>query len=141
MERAEVAGPFFVSMGKPEQLTEFLNKNPTVPRDQAFVDTSEKQDAYAALNFRPDFEGGKELDSNGNTVGLKTLNRVDWMGYLGSVAGLSPKPAEGEQFPEGVKKQGGTFVLQGRDKIAFASADRIPGDDPAVNVVLRSIGA
>mmetsp|Transcript_393 Transcript_393/g.1193 ORF Transcript_393/g.1193 Transcript_393/m.1193 type:complete len:135 (+) Transcript_393:230-634(+) len=134
MSRAGVLGPFFVSIGTPAQLARFLELNPTVPPERTFVDPSPSQRSYAALNLRPDFAAGEG-------VRLRPPANVDWAAYLGSVLELSPKPELEGEFPEGVKKQGGTFVLQGDERVIFASADRLPGDEPSVNEVLRVIGA
>lgn len=133
MNLAGVEGPFFVSIGQPAQLDKFLDLNPTVPRDRAFVDPSGDQDGYASLNLRTDFSAGEGVQ-------LKTPS-LDWIAYLSNVVALVPKPKREGEFPEGTKKQGGTFVLQGEEKIIFASADRIPGDEPSVNEVLRAVGA
>mmetsp|Transcript_51 Transcript_51/g.117 ORF Transcript_51/g.117 Transcript_51/m.117 type:complete len:104 (+) Transcript_51:185-496(+) len=102
-----------------------------VPQRQAFVDASVDQQAYAALNLRSTFSEGAQLRPPAD---------VDWISYFANIMELTPKPAREGEFPVGVTKQGGTFVLQG-DRVLFASADRIPGDEPSVAEVLRNFGA
>lgn len=134
MKRANVNGPFFVSIGSPAQLELFLELNPTIQRNQLLVDPSADHAAYAALNLRRDFSAGEG-------VKLKSPDNLDWIAYLSNIVNLSPKPAREGAFPDGVKKQGGTFVLKGDEKVLFVSADRIPGDDPTVNEVLQVVDA
>ena len=38
VKAAGAAGPFFISIGDEVKLNKFLDLNPKVPRDQAFVD-------------------------------------------------------------------------------------------------------
>jgi len=125
-----VGGPFFVSIGSSAQLSKFLELNQTVPQGQTFVDASVDQQAYAALNLRSDYAEGAQLRPPAD---------VDWISYIANFTELTPKPASEGEFPVGVKKQGGTFILQG-DRVLFASADRIPGDEPSVAEVLRTLG-
>mmetsp|Transcript_35596 Transcript_35596/g.83212 ORF Transcript_35596/g.83212 Transcript_35596/m.83212 type:complete len:136 (+) Transcript_35596:1555-1962(+) len=135
MKAAGVAGPFFVSIGSAEKLTKFLDLNPVVPRDMAFVDSSPQQDGYASVKLRPMFtEGAKTFKAD-------KLKDFDWGTYLSNVSDVAPVDPKSTEFPVGVVKQGGTFVLQGAERILFASADRLPGDEPEVDQVLGAAGA
>mmetsp|Transcript_125963 Transcript_125963/g.268751 ORF Transcript_125963/g.268751 Transcript_125963/m.268751 type:complete len:134 (+) Transcript_125963:1090-1491(+) len=133
MSDAGVAGPWFVSVGGPTQLTRFLELNPTVSRDRTFVDPSKDVAGYKSLGLRPDFSGGEG-------VRIGPPEGIDWLSYLGNVTAVSPQ-IENNQDLGKVTQQGGTFILEGEDKVLFASADRLPGDEPRVNDVLRAVGA
>lgn len=60
----------------------------------------------------------------------------EWWKYLSNASKLSPIPkGKGFEFPEGVLRLGGTFVLNG-DEIVYQWSDRLPGDHPEINDVL-----
>jgi hypothetical protein len=125
-----------VSIGSVESLTKFLELNPTIPRDVAFVDDSESFALYEAAGF------GKFTDAKPDKVELKPTNFTagDWWKYLTNVAKLAPIK-KGEKLtgvPEGVLRLGGTFVLRGED-VEYAWADALPGDHPNIDDVLRKV--
>jgi hypothetical protein len=70
-----------VSIGSVESLTKFLELNPTIPRDVAFVDDSESFALYEAAGF------GKFTDAKPDKVELKPTNFTagDWWKYLTNV--------------------------------------------------------
>ncbi|GAB5361217.1 hypothetical protein AAMO2058_000694500 [Amorphochlora amoebiformis] len=72
---------------------------------------------------------------------LKKPEGVNWWKYLSNVVKLSPIP-KGEkipfgQVPEGVKRLGGTFVVNG-ENIVYSWADGLPGDHPPVPEVVNA---
>merc|ERR1712079_25200 len=58
-----------------------------------------------------------------------------WMSYFGSVMKISPVEKFGE-FPEGVLRLGGTFVVSG-DDVTYQWSDRVPGDHPNITDVVE----
>ena len=51
---------------------------------------------------------------------------------------LSPVEPGSKEFPEGVKRLGGTFVIDG-DDVIYQWNDRIPGDNPDLDDVMQYI--
>ena len=127
-------GPAFISVGDDEKLAKFLDLNPAVPRANCFVDDTPDFAAYEAAGF------GKIGDVVPDDVSLKPpgFGIKQWFDYLSNVASLSPvrkdKPLE---FPQGVLRLGGTFVLD-NDDVAFAWADPTPGQHPPMVDVLKA---
>lgn len=125
-----IAGPLFISIGDDEKLNVFLDKNPYVPRENAFVDGYEFA-AYEAAGF------GKfdTVKAKGVTITAPILNggMKGWWDYFTSVGKISPIPKDMKfgDIPEGVLRLGGTFVIQG-DTIVYQWSDRVPGDHPNV---------
>ena len=120
-----------------EKMQRFLDLNPLVPRGSLFVDDSPTFDAYASAGFKNIGETGTVAASQ---MTAPKLSAGAWWRYLTNVAALSPVP-EGLKFgeiPEGVLRLGGTFVLDEADAVAFAHADKFPGDHPAIADVLRA---
>jgi hypothetical protein len=113
---SSIAGPLFISIGDEEKLNVFLDKNPHVPRENAFVDGYDFA-AYQAAGF------GK----------FDTDKAKGWWNYFTSVGKISPIPKDMKfgEIPEGVLRLGGTFVIQG-DTIVYQWSDRLPGDHPNV---------
>merc|ERR1712217_44640 len=99
-------GPLFISIGDGPKLDKFLELNPFIPREQAFVDDY-NFDAYNAVGFGS-MEMGQEMpkDVKMKAPDLGGLSGV-WK-YMTNVMALSPIP-EGEKpdgIPEGVKRLG-----------------------------------
>lgn len=137
MQTLNIAGPVLIAPGAVEQLNIFLEQVPEVPREKIFVDTSKTYEAYRAMGFgRLDF-GAKLPDG----LQMKAPDLGGFSGvlkYFSNVVALSPKPAEGSNFPEGVTLLGGTLVIR-NGQVAYAWADRIPGDYPVPSDVLSDL--
>lgn len=127
----------FVSVGDEEKLSKFLDLNPLIPRDRAFVDWSPEFDLYQAAGF------GKIGDTKPESVDIKPpdFGLREWWAYLSNVATLAPirKDVPMTGVPEGVLRLGGTFVLDG-DDVAYAHAEELPGTSPEVSDVMRDAG-
>jgi len=133
-----VAGPLFISVGDSKKLAKFLELNPKVPKELAFVDDTPTFDAYNAAGFGllgesiPDVKLPK----------LPELSSDTWWKYTTNVMNLSPIPQDRlpsvETF-DGVRRLGGTYVLDG-DAVVYAYADPIPGEHPDVDDVLTAAG-
>lgn len=138
MVDSNISGPIFVSIGDDEKLNVFLEKNPEIPRDQAFVDDY-SFGAYEAAGFGrfddADKEAAKEAMEN---MEAPDLGLGGWWKYLSSAAKVSPIPKDMKfgEVPEGVLRLGGTFVVDG-DKILYRWSDRLPGDHPDIENVLK----
>ena len=130
-----------LSIGDVEKLNQFLDANPEVTRDLMYVDASEyKFDAYndAGLaligdNEAQSAEAAKDMKPPGFTTG-------QWWTYLTSVMKLSPVPKDMKfgEIPEGVKRLGGSFVVE-NGKITAAWIDPLPGSYPEPAEVLRTV--
>ena len=143
LDKAGVAGPIFISVAPREtavaKMQKFLDINPQVPRKRLFVDDSPTFKAYAAAGFKNIGEDQKTGLADATKLTAPRLSAGAWWRYLTNVASLSPVP-DGLKFgeiPEGVLRLGGTFVVDD-DKVAFAHADKFPGDHPAIADVLRA---
>jgi len=140
MAGGDISGPLFISIGDEEKLNAFLDKNPKVPRDMAFVDDYEFG-AYKAAGFGR-FE---DTDKDEAAVAMKSMAAPEleggikgWFDYFTTVGKVSPVP-KGMKFgeiPEGVLRLGGTFVING-DNIVYRWSDRVPGDHPDIGEVLE----
>lgn len=128
-------GLAFISLGDSSKLKSFLDLNPDVPRQLCFVDDSREFLAYEAAGF------GKIGSEAMPKSGLRPpgLSLSQWFKYLINVLKLSPirKDAKLGEFPEGVLRLGGTFVLKG-EEVVYKHSDRIPGDYPNVEDVIKA---
>mmetsp|Transcript_45592 Transcript_45592/g.87184 ORF Transcript_45592/g.87184 Transcript_45592/m.87184 type:complete len:145 (+) Transcript_45592:459-893(+) len=135
LQHSDVAGPIFISLGKHEKLQKFLELNPKINGEFAFVDESPTFEAYNAVGF------GKILDENFNpnlsSMKVPGLNTSQWIEYAKNVVGLSPVDLENikAEVPEGTARLGGTFVIDG-DEVLYAWSDSVPWDTPSVEDVL-----
>lgn len=133
----QIAGPIFISIGDAEKLDTFLELNPFIPRDRAFVDDY-SFGAYEAVGFGKfsDVKDEEVLKSYKPTAPGLTLGEF-WK-YLTNAGKLSPIPKDAKfgDFPEGVLMVGGTFVVNGQD-IIYQWNDQIPGNHPVVNDVVE----
>lgn len=136
MKSAGVAGPFFISIGDAEKLNKFLDLNPKVPRDSAFVDGYEFA-AYEAAGFGK-LDGSDPDAAKGAKLTPPNLSMGDWFKYTTNLMALSPVPKDLKfgEIPEGVLRLGGTFVVDG-DEVVYQWSDKIPGDYPEVDDVLK----
>lgn len=136
MKAAGVAGPFFISIGDAEKLNKFLDLNPKVPRDSAFVDGYDFT-AYEAAGFGK-LDGSDPDAAKGAKLAAPNLSMGDWFKYTTNVMALSPVPKDLKfgEIPEGVLRLGGTFVVDGNE-VVYQWSDKIPGDYPAVDDVLQ----
>lgn len=136
---AGVSGPLFISIGDEEKLNKFLELNPYVPRDQAFVDGYDFR-AYKDAGFGRFDEQDPQVAKEVKMTSPKLEGGVKgWWKYMTNVGTLSPIPREGIKFgevPEGVLRLGGTFVVRG-DDILYRWNDRLPGDHPVVEDVFE----
>lgn len=121
-------------MGNPENLRAFLELNPNVPKDAIFVD-SKNFDAYKSIGFKKLFEVTPK------TTKAPQLSGGQWWTYLRNVTKVIPfaNEKDNEAVNEGVRRLGGTFVLEGND-VLYAWADSVPGDEPDPLVVLAAVG-
>jgi hypothetical protein len=132
-------GPFFISIGDEAKLAKFLEVNPTVPREKAFVDDV-NMGAYDAVGFGKLEIGGK-LPENFSLKPPEMGGFGGWWKYLSNVASVSPAPSDSvssEQVLETVSRLGGTFVVNG-DKVVYQWNDAIPGDTPDLTDVLDAV--
>jgi len=130
-----------VSIGDAEKLNKFLDLNPTVPRDSAFVDDY-SFGAYEAAGFGSfdDAEDKEAQKEAAKALRPPDISAKQWWNYLTNVASLSPIP-KGMKFgeiPQGVLRLGGTFVVDGGE-VLFAHSDKVPGDHPDVAKVLALV--
>ena len=138
MVDGDVSGPFFISIGDEEKLSAFLEKNPSIPREQAFVDDY-TFGAYKAAGFGRFDDTDKEVakEAMGN-MAAPELSAGEWWSYMSSVMKVSPVPKDMKfgEIPEGVLRLGGTFVVNG-ETILYRWSDRVPGDHPDIEQVLK----
>lgn len=135
-----------IAPGKSDQLKRFLELNPTVPMDRVFVDDSENYKAFKAMKFGSldqELPGRENVKMQAPDLG----GLGGWFDYMGNVVALSPIREGEEGVPQGVKLLGGTFVVgkgkeEGdKERVLFASADRLPGDYPRPDTVLGAVDA
>lgn len=136
MTSAGIDGPFFVSIGDSEKLNVFLSNNPKVPRQNIFVDDY-SFNAYKAVGFRSLSDSEQKEKAKQAKLTPPNFNLGQWASYLTNVGKLSPIPKDMKfgEFPEGVLRVGGTFVVNGND-VLYQWSDRIPGDHPDMSAVL-----
>jgi len=138
IEAAGAVGPIFVSIGDQDKLLKFLELNPSISRDSIFVDDLQ-MGAYTAVGF------GSMEDTFKNPPKVLKLKTPTigglgaWMNYLGNVMELSPVDRKTKNF-EGVKRLGGTFVVDG-DDVIYQWSDRLPGDTPELVDVMKYVTA
>ena len=141
--RAGVAGPLFISVGQPAQLTQFLEVNaPELTGALALVDDSDDFSGYAAAGFNQRL-GEKQLEKPPDFKPPVNMGMGRWFTYLKNVATLAPMPKGGVKFgevPEGVKVLGGTYAIDG-DAVTFSHSDEVPGATPDIANVLAAVGA
>mmetsp|Transcript_19141 Transcript_19141/g.51523 ORF Transcript_19141/g.51523 Transcript_19141/m.51523 type:complete len:142 (+) Transcript_19141:252-677(+) len=131
---ADVQGPVMVSIGNEMKLNTFLDANPEIPRDILFGDTTEDFAAYNSAGF------GKIGEVTPPTQ-FNAPQGLDFFKYMTTVAKVSPTDnVKFGEFPEGVLRLGGTFVIDG-DKVTFGWSDAIPGDEPEIETVMKAAGA
>lgn len=138
IEAAGAVGPLFVSIGDETKLNTFLDLNPHVPRDSIFVDDL-SMGAYEALGFGTMDDAIKNPPKDLKLKAPAIGGLGPWMSYLGHVMDLSPVDTKTKNF-EGVKRLGGTFVVDG-DDIIYQWNDRLPGDTPDLNQVMKYVAA
>jgi hypothetical protein len=136
---AAAVGLLFVSIGDAEKLQTFLELNPHIPPSLVFVDDYDFE-AYTAAGFGSFDDVDKEQLKS---VKMKAPNMgglKKWWQYLTNVMALSPveKGKEASGIPEGVKRLGGTVVVNG-DDIVYKWSDCIPGDTPNVDDVMAIV--
>jgi hypothetical protein len=138
MADSDISGPFFISIGDEGKLSSFLEKNPEVPRENAFVDDY-SFGAYKAAGFGKFDDTPKEAakEAMGN-MEAPDLGFQGWWNYFTSVGKISPIPKDMKfgEIPEGVLRLGGTFVVDGNE-ILYRWSDRVPGDHPDIENVLQ----
>jgi len=124
-------------LGDSEKLAKFLELNPSIRPDTTFIEGYDFT-AYQKVGLGK-IGQNTELAKQAK---LKSPEGVDWWKYLSNIGKLSPIPKDMKfgDVPEGVLWLGATFVVDG-DNIKFAWSDRIPGDHPEVDVVLKAAEA
>lgn len=136
---AGVAGPLFVSIGDAGKLNKFLDLNPSIRRSDAFVDDYSFA-AYEGAGFKSmDMANTDAAKEAAKSLKPPGLDMQTWFKYLTNVASLSPIPGQMKfgEIPEGVMRLGGTFVVDA-DNVVFQWSDKIPGDYPDVEDVVRT---
>lgn len=128
-----MTGPLLISMGTPAQLTRFLEVNPSVPRELAFVDPSEDFAAYTAIGF-----GGPTPVPGLALPRLPPLGLRSYASCLFNMTALAPLPRPGYSSGESTQIMGGTVVVRA-GKVVYGWGDRVPGDYPRPPEVLDSI--
>ena len=132
-----------MSIGDAEKLNKFLDLNPVIPRDRAFVDDYSFA-AYEAAGFGVPSDDEEATKAAAKEVDFNLgLGARQWWNYLTNTAALAPIPKDmtfGE-VPQGVLRLGGTFVVGPDNDVLFAHADRLPGDHPDVDKVLKKLPA
>lgn len=132
--------PIFVSIGNPDKLEKFLEANPTVDRGTILVDDYDHA-LYKGLGFdrfdRVDV-GMEDLSRVGKLLRFLTLGTEGLYNYAKNVPDLVPVEGrvDWSDLPEGGMRNGGTLVASGND-IVYRWSDKIPGDVPDVQDVLR----
>jgi hypothetical protein len=144
MAAAGVAGPLFISVGRPDQLAKFLEVNPELSAAQALIDDSADFAGYRAAGFNY-LMGDKELEEVPDFKPPKSMSMGKWLTYLKNVMTLSPIPEDKSNMkfgdvPPGVKVLGGTYAIDG-DAVQFSHQDLVPGATPEIEEVLASVGA
>jgi hypothetical protein len=120
----------FISVGTVENLNNFLELNPDVPRELAFVEDSANYDAYKAVGFKNIFEVRPV------PIAAPKMGWDKWWPYLNNIKRLVPG---GDPLTESVRRLGGTFALNGAD-VVYSWSDSVPGDHPAPHTVLKVSG-
>ena len=144
MAAAGVAGPLFISVGRPEQLAKFLEINHELAQAKALIDDSADFAGYKAAGFNY-LMGDKELEEVPDFKPPKSMGMGKWFTYLKNVMTLSPIPEDKSQMklgdvPPGVKVLGGTYAVDD-DAVKFSHQDVVPGATPDIEEVLSSVGA
>lgn len=124
-----------MSIGDTEKLNTFLDLNPYVPVNQMFVDGYDF-DAYKAVGFGSldDVKDTKDIKMTAPELG----GFGGWWKYLSNVMSLSPVEPGTSGIPEGVKRLGGTFVVQG-DDVIYQWSDKVPGAHPNLDDVMKVV--
>jgi len=134
-------GPLFVSIGDEEKLSTFLELNPYIARENAFVDDYSMA-AYKAVGFGSIVDVDPELAKKVKMQAPDLGGFSGWLSYGRAAAKLAPIPKDQKIFgggiPQGVLQLGGTFVVNG-DDIVYQRSDTVPGDTPDLEQVLRII--
>lgn len=144
MSAAGVAGPLFISVGRPDQLAKFLEINPELAQAKALIDDSPTFEGYKSAGFNY-LMGDKELEEVPDFKPPKTMGMGKWFSYLKNVMTLSPIPEDKSgmklgDVPPGVKVLGGTYAIDG-NQVKFSHQDAVPGATPEIEAVLASVGA
>jgi hypothetical protein len=126
----------FVSIGDSRKLRKFLRLNRYVPKNQAFVDDYKLQ-AYDSIGLN-NMEFGTDMPSDLKMKAPKLGGLRAWWKYMTNVMELAPVEEGSKEFPEGVKRLGGTFVIDG-DEVLYQWNDRVPGDTPGVEAVMEVV--
>ena len=132
-------GPFFVSIGDKDKLNKFLELNPSVPKEQTFVDDYNLE-AYTAAGFNK-LEMGSKLPEGVSLKPPAMGGFGGWWNYFKNVVSVSPAPSESvtsTQVLESVSRLGGTFIVKG-DEVVYQWNDAIPGDTPDLQKVLEAV--
>lgn len=140
MAQAGVAGPLFISVGRPDQLKEFLALNPELAGAKALIDDSADFVGYKSVGFNV-LLGEKTLEKPPDMKPPKSMGFGKWLSYLKNVGKLAPVPKDLKfgEAPPGVRVLGGTYAIDG-DDVVFSHMDDVPGATPEVSAVLRSVG-
>ena len=138
-DNLNINGPIFVSIGDPDRLQDFLDKNPSVNPDQMFVDGYDfaafKEAGFGRFDQKPE-----ELTTGVEPKPIELGGAKGWWTFLSSFMQLAPV-TEDMQFPEmlspeGLLWVGGTFVIR-NDNVVYRWNDRISGDHPEASDILE----
>jgi hypothetical protein len=127
-------------VGDAEKLNTFLDLNPEITRDMIFVDGANGLTSFPAYDavglglLDKDLFKKEETKKAAKKVGVPKLGGLGgWWKYLRNV--MKVTPIGDNRSTEGVKRLGGTFVLDG-SAVTYAYADPLPGVDAPVDEVI-----
>ena len=134
----DVDGPIFVSIGDPERLNVFLEKNPRIAPRKIFVDgydfAAYKEAGFIRMDKQPEVVRTTVKGNPWDLGGVK-----EWWTYLTTFMGLAPftedMPMSEKLNPEGLLWSGGTFVVRGNE-IIYRRDELVSGDNPNPRDVL-----
>jgi len=136
-----IAGPMFISIGDLDGLKLFLEHNPTISPDAILVDDKKEFSLYQQAGFQ---SFGQQSWGKIKEVSYRIpdLGLLDWWNYLTSIPTLGPFTPDLKfgQLPAGGMVNGGTMVVRG-DDILYRWNDRMPGDHPDIEEVMKAARA
>lgn len=91
LKEAGIGGPIFVTIGDTEKLNQFLDANPFIPKEQAFVDDY-SFDAYKAAGFSRFDQVDKDVAKKIGMGSAPELGFGEWINYFTTVGKVSPIP-------------------------------------------------
>jgi len=132
----------FVSVGDVDKLRAFLDANPFIDADRAYVDGYERL-AYKAMGLELFTETDPQVakDASKNLAAPDLGGMGGWWNYMKNAAKLAPveKLEFGGGVPEGVLQLGATFVVKDGQEVTYAWKDPLPGVTPPLDELRESL--